>query len=181
MNSSCSKRAHRREKPAHRAVGVLKLERLESGARDGVQPVRALQVAARSAQSLQREREACPLHVEIEAAARAQRAENLGKFLRLPQTLEHQRRPQNAGPVRFDPVTAHPLYNVQLLAELTQRAQQRIEPAGGNQLVATPDRGDHPLPNAPLRADGLDDLQVLVLPHTGATTFDSHEHANVIF
>ena len=170
-------RAHRREKPTDRAVHMLKLERRQASTLDRVQPLRALQVTAGPAQPLQRECEARSLDVEPEAAAVAQRAEDLGKSLRLPQALEHQGGAPRARPVRLDALASHPLHHAQLLAEPAERLQQRIEHAVGDELIATPEGRDHALANATRRPHRLDDLQVLVLPLAGATTFHAHEHA----
>jgi hypothetical protein len=68
----------------------------------------------------------------------------------------------------------------QPLAELREGAKQAIDRAVSDELISTPEVGNHALPHLTALACGLDNLQVLVRAAVLDATLEPHEHAETI-
>jgi hypothetical protein len=80
----------------------------------------------------------------------------------------------------LEPVLADALHDAQPLAELGEAANEVVQRAGGDQLVAPSERGDQPLPDFALVAERLDDLEVLTGGAWCTTTLEAHEHGLIM-
>jgi hypothetical protein len=82
--------------------------------------------------------------------------------------------------VGLQALLAHSLDHAQALAELGQGADQRIERAVGDELLAAAEVGHDALPDLSSLSNGLDDLQVLVRGAGVRAALDAYEHAETI-
>ncbi len=163
--------------PRQRPVEMVQRQRVEAGGFDRPRPGCALEIRARRAQPLQRQREGDPLGIEAEPTAFGVAAENLGQTLLLPQPAKNQRRPPAPGLARGQPVFLGCLDHPKPRAEPPQRLKEAIELTGGDEPIATPEARHQLLPHPcaiPYRAH---DLQVLVTPAFLNNALGPDEHA----
>jgi hypothetical protein len=166
-----------RRQPRQCAVEVVQGKRVEPRRLDARRPSRALQIRARGAQALQGERERHAFGIEAEPALLGQPSQDLGQTLAFPQPPEDQRRAPALGRAGDEALVLGCLNDLQPRAEPSQRLQEVVELAGGDEQIPTAEARHQFLPHPLAVPHGAHDLQVLVALAVLGHRLDSDEHA----
>ncbi len=162
------------------AIEVLQGQFLEPRRFDGLDPGRASQIRAGSAQPLQGHGESSPFQREFKFALPRQGFEEFRKSLFFPQPTKYQSWSPLLGRSGSQTRSSDRLYHSQIVTEFAQTSEQAVQVPRSCQLISPPQSGDYLLADFTLSPVRPNDLQVFIGVATSVTTFSANKHDNNI-